>query len=402
MEKMRRKSGRSKKALVLPLVVVMVIILFVIGLALIRLGLSARLQAVRSVSEISARCAADAGLTKAMHQMLSKLINEDPWDNSNLPEEAAVPLPNSYSNYSFDITGDPNNGFIVASLGRSGFAEKVVYGKLIVKSLWFGIGIREFLDVKVGVSFDTMPSGENMTIQTNSTAEGAIGLKNAVVFPGDVVVGPGGDPETVITLYKDAKITGGAYVASEELYFPPVTPPNDLLVMPTEIKLHNETKDIYPAENGIYPRIYLKTTSELRIVGNVVLYVTGDLIIENGCKITITDGSSLVLYLDGKLDAKYGSAIENANNDALSLLIYGTSNCASIELFTSSDFYGAIYAPEAHIIMHNSADLYGAFISRSMEIKNTGEFVFHYDSALADVGINDETAYFALERWWEE
>jgi hypothetical protein len=82
-EKLRVSRGRGGFALAAMLC--SVVILFVIGAGVLSLGLHSRGFAARTSSDISARCSADAGLTKAFFEMNEKL-KVIPWDDSSLPE----------------------------------------------------------------------------------------------------------------------------------------------------------------------------------------------------------------------------------------------------------------------------------------------------------------------------
>jgi hypothetical protein len=66
----------------------------------------------------------------------------------------------------------------------------------------------------------------------------------------------------------------------------------------------------------------------------------------------------------------------------------------------SSDFYGVIYAPNASVVMDNSAKLYGAVVAKSFEQKNSG--TLSYDASLRDAGVNDEAVRFVVTNWHEQ
>jgi hypothetical protein len=66
----------------------------------------------------------------------------------------------------------------------------------------------------------------------------------------------------------------------------------------------------------------------------------------------------------------------------------------------SSDFYGVIYAPNAEIIMDNSANLYGAIVAKDFEQRNSG--TFNYDASLRDASVNDEAVRFVVTNWTEQ
>ncbi len=65
----------------------------------------------------------------------------------------------------------------------------------------------------------------------------------------------------------------------------------------------------------------------------------------------------------------------------------------------STDLYGAIYAPNADVIMNNTADVYGAVVSKSFDMKNSSTFL--YDASLRDSSVDDEAVYFKITNWHE-
>lgn len=70
MKKPRRSKSRGSA---LPLAVLAVMTLFAMGIAPLGLGLNSRLYSVRTVSEITVRCAADSGLAMALFEMNKNL-----------------------------------------------------------------------------------------------------------------------------------------------------------------------------------------------------------------------------------------------------------------------------------------------------------------------------------------
>lgn len=431
----KKQSKRNRGGFVLLFVVLTVMLLFIIGLGLTKLGSGARMQAARTTAGISARSAADAGFTQAMRLMDEKLKNTklagETWDNSWIPYQSPVmDLPNSYASFSFEITGAPGSGWQIASTGKSGVAEKTVHSTLKVQSLWFGIGVQQNITAKAKAAFGTVPPNSDFMLRTDSIEAGAIVLNNDVVVPGDVVVGPGGDPESVIILKEGAVIQGQTYAATDEIYYPSIRLP-ELTDWEHTGQWHMHAKgitktvgpagsgDTYDFQSGRHHCIKLtlstadpNKTGRLKIYGDVVLHITSYIEIAQGCELIVTEDASLTLYLDGDLLAKQGSGIINENVKAGStdeeialaagsLKIYGTDGCTSIDLMTKSDFYGAIYAQNAELLLRNDGDLYGAFVGKSVDMNNSSG-LFYYTAALAIISVDDETASgFGTERWWE-
>ena len=105
MKKLQLKNNGSA----LPLAIVAVAILLVLGSTLLSMGLSSRIYSLRTATDITARCAADAGLTRALYEMNQKL-KVKPWDDSTLPLEKQISLTNCDANYSYIVTGNLGGG----------------------------------------------------------------------------------------------------------------------------------------------------------------------------------------------------------------------------------------------------------------------------------------------------
>lgn len=424
MKRIKEQIKRNRKGLVLVLTASLIVFLAVLGVGLLQLGLGARVQAARNAAQIAAYAAADSGLTEAVYRMqhtleAAKSEGED-WDNSWIPyQSSATTLDNA--RFNFDINGNQATGFEITSTGRSGIAEKTVKCRIKVRSVWFGIGVKDTLVAKVGAQFGTIPANGDFSIRTNSTNAGAILLNNGVQIPGDVIVGPGGvidisDPDCVVDLKLGAAVTGEIYSAPE-LFFPEVTVPDGLTDWGTKIEAKGETIEIGEAQSGIYTGLRLLETSEpgiLKITDpNVVLYFTGDVDIGTKCELIVEDGASLTIYLGADMTTGEATAITNNNiidpdtatdeelaEGTLALKIYGLDTCEDITIKTKSDLFGAIYAREADLLLGNEGDIYGAFVGNSMNINNGGGFLY-YVNALSHINIDEETAYFSIERWWE-
>ncbi len=382
------------------LVMVALVVLFATGVGLLSLGLHSRIFAIRNASEIAARCAADAGLTKALFEMNEKL-EVKPWDDSTLPQTTNEVLPNCDAIFSYTITGDIDNGYIIESVGKSNQAERKVISSLQLQGPFEpAIFTDTTINLKDGATVDWYNYGEdekNLQIGSNSTEPASVDLKNGVTVSGDVVVGVGGDPDVVINAGW-ATITGETYALTERYQLPPITVPETLQSLPSRGTLKNSTTI---TSSGKYDRINLKKGKIITIDGPVTLYIIGDVIIKNSAELQVLDDddASLTMYLEGNYEGKHGSAINNLTKDARKLKIYGLDGCQSIILKNGSDFYGAIYAPNADVEMMNSADVFGAVVAKSFEQKNSA--TFNYDASLRDVSINDEAVRYVV-KWWQE
>ncbi|MFB0552656.1 MAG: collagen-binding domain-containing protein [Phycisphaerae bacterium] len=397
---MKKLLQSKKRGSAIPLAVVALLILLAMGSGLLSLGLNSRVFSIRKTSDIIARCAADAGLTMALFRMNEKLQTL-PWDGSILPQAIDANLPNCDATYSYTVTGDLASGYTITSIGRAGQAQRTVSATLRLKGLFDNaIFVEETITMSqnnqvLGYNSATGETGLKVQIGTHSTAPESI-IFGSGTIAGDVVVGVGGDPETV--LKSGGTIKGITYALSEEYELPTITPPT-LPDMGTIDVL--STTVLSPADSGRYTSITSLNGEILEISGgDVVLHVTGNINMDNFSEIRINDGSSLILYVDGNFTCINGAGINNPSGNCADFTLYATGTEPQVfELKNNSDVFGAVYAPNADIILKNNAVLHGSVTAKSFAIKNNG--IFYYDAALSDVSIIDEGVRFVVKRWYE-
>jgi hypothetical protein len=389
------------------LVMCAVVILLIIGGGVLSLGLHSRELAVRTSSEIAARCAADAGVTKAFFEMNEKL-KVIPWNGSVLPEATNEVLPNSNATYTYAVTGDLSSGYVLTSAGKSGIREKIISCSLPLQGPFErAILAQGSIILKAGTvvqgynSADPWDTDIEIHVGTKSILDDSVVLNSSVIINGDVFIGVGGNVETVI---KDlGATTYREYALIEEIELLVITAP-ELVDMGSGLNVHGTTLTVGPVDNGQYSEIEVKRAANPGILevngGDVVLYITGDISLGQECQIIIKDGASLSLYLDGDFDSGNDAGI---NNESLptSLKIFGTSTEEqSLTLKAKSESLGAIYAPNAIVIIMSDGDVYGSVTAKSFELKTGGNF--YYDKALREVAPDDEGVEFVIKEWRED
>jgi len=384
------------------LMLLVILILFLIGGGLLNLGLQGRLTAIRDTSQTMARCAADAGLTKAIFEMNAKLKAKD-WDDSILPVATDEILQGCDATFSYAVSKDSNNVYSVQSIGKTGQTVETVGCILRLKSIFeHALLVAETLNVKnnnliSGYNSVTGETDLEVQIGTLGTASKSVILGSGIVT-GNVIVGVGGDPETIIDA--DGTITGTKYAITEEYLLPQITAP----VLPDMGTINvSGTTVISPAKNGKYTAITASTNGDILEIdgGDVVLHITGNIDMSNFSEIKIIDGSTLTLYVDGNITFTNGAGINNPSDHPADFKLYATGEGPqTFELKNNSDVFGVIYAPNADIIFKNNARLNGSIVSKSLTMMNNS--TFYYDEALRDASVDEEAARFAIERWFEQ
>jgi hypothetical protein len=392
--KKRMKSKRKGSAIAI--VVCSLVILLYLGRGVLSLGLHGRLGAMRSSSDITARAAADAGLTKALFQMNSLLKAED-WaalapghfyddDSRTLLEPVEDErLPNCDATFSYAIGVDMASNYSVKCIGQSGRATRNVNATFQLRGLWDdAILVKETIKLFSGTLVDGYDSSDP------SVKDVPIKIGTESWNPDDITLQPGATVD-------------GAILYGVNADLPEITAPA-LVDTGTRIRTKGTTSTIGPADSGVYSSLSVLMAAVPGVLevdgGEVVLHVTGDIQLGQSCEIVIREGSSLVIYLEGDLVAGNDSSITNDSKLAKNLMLYGIGEEQNIELKSKSAWYGAVHAPEADITVKAAADVYGSFVCSTFENMN-GNFVY-YDAALRDTSVDDVGASFVVARWHEE
>jgi len=399
---MKRRWTIQRAGMTLVLVTTIGAIVGILAMSMLELGYHARILSVRSVQGISARTAADAGVADAIFWMQQKLINpnEFSWSDAPFPRTIAGTLPgatNAQYSYTISIL-EARRRYQIDSTGTCAGRSKTVHTILSVGSRWRGIGVEEDLTVFTNATF-----GGDIELHTNSTENNAIVLKAGVNITGDVVCGPGGNPDGVVDTKASTVITGDTYAAADPLVFPPVTAPTGLVPGPVITG-----SMVLPQGRYSYASLMLPNAAVVEIAPDTlhtppwptIISVDTAMILLNGAEVRVQAGAKLDLYIGISLESKEGTGFTNENPSSQYLRIYGLPTCTQISLKAKDNTYAAVYAPSANVDLYNGGSFYGAIIANSFEMKNSG--YFYFDQNARSVIIDDVAAIFEIERWSED
>jgi len=241
-----------------------------------------------------------------------------------------------------------------------------------------GSAITDSYDSTLG-AYNTTPgpsynAGHEGDVGTNATTAGGVSVSGSIFVDGQVAVGYNvANPQSVVTGYNPAFITGGT------------SPPSD-------------TQDVV-SQGSTFPMSAVTvpaglTCSDYTVTGNttVTLSPTGgpngngsycyrDLTIQGGG--TFTASGSVTVYLTGAFTAQGNSSMGVPSNPKQMLVQMTPTAGGTIEAGTltgSTQFYGALYAPNSPITITGNADVYGSIIAKSVNL--AGSASIHYDQAL--------------------
>lgn len=236
---------------------------------------------------------------------------------------------------------------------------------------------------------------------TNATNTGCIYLDSNAKIYGDALSGPGSIPANVIITRSNARIYGEKQALSEEKDLPHIPAPSGLAWRGSYFLGSNNQSTI--SESGEYTSFQLDSNAEVTIQGDIIMYVTNEFLMESNTKLNIPEDSSLILYLGGTFEQNSNTRINNLSKDPTKVQIYGTDSFESEMVWESnSDFYGAVYVPEADVEYDSNADFYGSIISKFIHMDSNAKV--HYDLALDNLApiYSGESNSYRVKSWQEK
>ncbi len=384
----QHRTDARYRGLALALVACVMFIFLALGSATLYCGFQNRVLALRDAQGVMAKAAADSGLKKAAWQM-------NGYESGPLPsatEEALLGCPASYS---YSVAQNPDGAYIVTSTGTSGTAVRTVMGRLRRSyTLWSGVVVLGNVSLNASSQMLPLTPGDSLRLRTNSTAPASVSLASSSVIDGDVAVGPGGDPDRVISLGGQSAITGYSSAAPQAVDAPAVAPPTSL---PQQGSVEIKKSQVI-ATSRQYSSLTIDQATQVKIQGDVTIYVAGNMTLRNAAKLLVQDGSRLTLYLGGDLSIDRATIME-VNLRPEKVQIYGTPTCTQITCTSSPDIYAVIYAPAATCTLNSASRLVGVFSGQSLVLSDAS--TLYYPQAM-DAECLFGAYTWRLERWWDQ
>lgn len=196
----------------------------------------------------------------------------------------------------------------------------------------------------------------NVRVFTDTTSSGDIRLDNATIY-GDVIVGAGADPNSVINLSNGATITGTTSASSTTATIPTYDAPSGFPTSLGNTTLSSVTStwssDIH------YDDLTIRNSSTITVSGDVRVRVSGDFELNNS-DIVLDAGASLVIWVGEKFDMLSGATINNDTTRPgdLEIILYGDSVNYDFTV-DSSTIVGSVHSAD-DIVLKNGAAIYGS------------------------------------------
>jgi hypothetical protein len=243
--------------------------------------------------------------------------------------------------------------------------------------------------------------GSNGDVGTNASTYGCVFLNSNAKIYGNVVSGLGSNPDTHIVTQSGAIISGEKQSLSREKDMPSVPAPENLTFR-GDYDLGGGTSATI-SESGEYTSFNINGNSKVTITADVTLYITGDFSMKSNTTFEIADGVTAKIYLGGSFEQRSNSSINNLSQNPTKLMIFGTDNfTGEMEWNSNTDFWGAVYVPNADVRFRSNSDFYGSVMGKSFDLNSNAKI--HYDEALAklNIEVDSEEIFYKVKSWQEK
>ncbi|HTL47362.1 MAG TPA: collagen-binding domain-containing protein [Verrucomicrobiae bacterium] len=261
-----------------------------------------------------------------------------------------------------------------------------VYAQITQQSYFdFAVFSKEGMHINGGPTIDSYDSslgaygggnaGQNGDIGTDSTGSSTVGVENTInidgnaVIKGDVMVGPGANPDNVIDLGHNVTLTGTKGSEDYKRDYEPITSNATNL---GALSLSGSTTQYLGPGTYHY--------SSLSISGQAKLIPTGP----------------VVIYVDGAVSIG-GNGVATSSNLPPNFLLYAAST--SVAISGNGNFYGGVYAPNADVSVSGNGQIFGGLVGKTYH--QTGNANIHYDEALKNTG-GSANGPITVKSWQEK
>lgn len=216
--------------------------------------------------------------------------------------------------------------------------------------------------------------GAQAVVATNGIGAGDVILGQDSQIRGDVFVGPGGDPNSVIS---GSGVSGTSASLGEAGEMPVLTEPAGMGPNVGNV-MYNGMSVL--SSNLHCNMLTLKLNAVLRIDGDITILVESLMKLSQNARIELLPGSSLTVYSKRAVNIHQGASI-NLNGDP-SLI---TMNHMTGELFSmhqDAQIFGTVITPDAELALSQGADLYGRWVGDRIDMGQAA--AVHIDLSLDD------------------
>lgn len=202
-------------------------------------------------------------------------------------------------------------------------------------------------------------SGSAAAVATNATQPNHLNVMEGAHIRGDVFVGAGGNPNSIVQITGGASISGARTVQETNIDMSPVLLPQGMPATTNDwIINNNETLD----GDRTVRNLRIQNNGQLTITGHVRLWVNQTFTVQNGGRLIIEPGASLIMWVDGDIDLKDNARVNDDSANPQRLTIFGTGTGKTI--ITNSAKVSGTLDVGGLVEFKGAGELYGSIRTR--------------------------------------
>ncbi len=263
-------------------------------------------------------------------------------------------------------------------------------GIAVATKFEFGTGTIDSYDSSSG-AYGGSNQGSSALVTVNATGHDSIEMYGGATLKGDAYVGPGGNAATDISLWS-ATITGitgelDSAVTMPSLSAPTGSPFSD--ASEGNLSLWGSLTDTINTDRHL-TNLQLWGNSKMTVDGDVTVLLEGNLEVNSGAQLVITDGSTLNLYVKGGLGI--GGKVNALGHDPGRLRLFMLGNSKVLELWGSAQVHAIAQNPQGKLEVWSGSQFFGTYMGT--QVQGTGRIHVdrNYAAGLASSSAADEVA----------
>lgn len=384
---------RGNRGVALVLVMTSVAMALILGIAF--LTTSSTTSAVVSTAEdfYRARQIAESGLDMMVHYVNKNTA----WRNDRTPGIWVTnqPLAGGFLDVNADFTEDATAPLTFTVTGRFAQTRQTLEATVVPTGSAWGVALKNALTVKnnafidsfdsAGGAYSVLTASPSATVSTDATYAGAVQLENFGYVKGNLWIGKGGNPSSVVVQAPTATVTGEIKNMSWSIFWflGPKSAPSGTGTNQGDVTLSSGTTQI--TSHKQYDSLTLAGTARLRINGDVKILVNETFTLQDHAVLEIRPGSKLQLYV------RQGSTFSNfaqANYDSAPqpFVLYAIGSGYEHIVQNQTHIAMTFYGPTAKLKLQNGGQMYGLCLAESLTVQDGASF--HADRSFVTAGLD--------------
>jgi len=247
--------------------------------------------------------------------------------------------------------------------------------EVAASSTSIGIAAADTIKIKDDGNIDSFDSsqgaygganaGASAVISTNTTSAFKVTIESGGTLNGDIKVGAGGDPSSVIS--NSGTITGASTALTENVTIPSLSAPTGMPSSQGDVTISSGTT-VYSSDQQ-FEQFTASSSAIIQISGDVTILANDDFTFEDSSQLQLLPGATLTLYLNDKFKAKDTAQINVNTADPTRLVVNILVN-KHFDTEDSSHVYATVVAPLGQLHPSDDSHFYGTFQGNKVEVKD--------------------------------